>query len=100
MNCAVADHIRNGDAIGATKRALNEICDTKIWVRSLASAEPNVGAEHNLSGEEKGKASAESLVQICKVEIASSQSHFPGVVKNQKSNRADDSAVVFRLHEK
>ena len=67
---------------------------------ALATAKSNVDAEDNFSSQEEGKTSAESLMQIREVQIASSHGHFPCIIEEQETNGANNSAVVFCLHEK
>ena len=80
--------------------ALDEICYAKERVGTLAATETNVGAEDNFSGEKEGKTAAKSLMEIREVQIAASLRDFAGIVEEQKTDGANDSAVIFRLDEK
>jgi hypothetical protein len=77
-----------------------EVRDTKVWVRSFAAAQAHVGAENHFARKKKGKAAAETLMQIAEIQVASSKGHFSGVIEEQEPDRTDNSPIEFRLHKK
>lgn len=78
---------------------LEEVRNSDIGVGTFAPAQAYVGFKNHFARQKKGKASAETLMQVAEIQIPAFERHLPSIIKDQEPNWAPNPAVEFRLNQ-